>query len=465
MPTRAPEGSNTPAIGAGRTTTTPRLVEAVQVPHMELVVEVEAGKPVARALTLDGELLRIGAHASNDVVLDDPMVSRFHYRLTRDEGGWRVVDNGSLNGTRVAGVRVRDADLVMPECRISLGESVIVVREAGLRAAPAIPGSMSFGALVGGSQPMRKMYSVLERVARTDATVLVEGESGTGKELITAEIVRRSARAGKPFIVVDCGSIAPSVIESEIFGHARGAFTGADRQRPGVFEAAHGGTVFLDEIGELPVEMQPKLLRVLESGELRRMGENQLRKVDVRVIAATNRRLEREVNQGRFREDLFFRLSVVTVRVPPLRERAEDIPLLVEAFLASFDASDRHDLFTEEVLEVMGRHEWPGNVRELKNFVERRVVFGTAGLGLEGDDVTPAASPQVGAQSPIDLDKSFRVAKEETVEAFERRYLGALLAWAGGNVSLAARRAKIDRMHLHRLLQQHGLRKSGSLTD
>ncbi|MEZ4300072.1 MAG: sigma-54 dependent transcriptional regulator, partial [Polyangiaceae bacterium] len=317
----------------------------------------------------------------------------------------------------------------------------------------------------------------LQRVARTDATVLIEGESGTGKELITAEIVRRGPRAGKPFIVVDCGSIAASVIESELFGHARGAFTGAERQRVGAFEAADGGTVFLDEIGELPIEMQPKLLRVLETGEVRRMGENQLRKVDVRVVAATNRYLEREVNQGRFREDLFFRLSVVTVRVPPLRERKADIPLLVDAFLASLDAIDKRHLFTPEVLEAMGRHDWPGNVRELRNFVERRVVFDTSGL-LDGDGVSPSgrsvepssSSSPAGAQSgaavaAIDIEKPFRSAKDEIIEGFERGYLTELLAWAEGNVSRAARKAKIDRMYLHRLLQHYGLRKSGSLQD
>ncbi len=435
---------------------------------MELVVEIENDAISPRTLMLEGEVLRIGSHPSNDLVLADPMVSRFHCRLTRGDRAWRIEDTNSLNGTKVSGVFVRDADLVMPECKIALGKSVIVIREAGLKQAQPITGAMSFGALQGGSQVMRKMYQTLRRVARTDANVLIEGESGTGKELITAEIVRRSLRAGKPFIVVDCSSIAPSVIESELFGHIRGAFTGADRQRIGVFEAASGGTVFLDEIGELPIDMQPKLLRVLETGEVRRMGENQLHTVDVRIIAATNRQLEREVNQGRFREDLFFRLSVVTVRVPPLRERREDIPPLIESFLASFDASDKLRLFTPDVMDAMLKHDWPGNVRELKNFVERRVVFDTAGLGLDGDDVTPAGgqvAPAIVQPSAIDIEKTFRTAKDEVIDSFEHQYLSALLLWANGNVSQAARKAKIDRMHLHRLLQQHGLRKSGSLSD
>ncbi len=456
--------------------TTPRVAEPLHVPRIDLDVQVEGGTAVQRRVTLEGDVVRIGSHPSNDVVLEDRLVSRFHCRLTRGARAWMIVDTGSLNGTKVNGVGVRDADLTLPECRIEVGESVVVVREAGHGSAQPSGGAIHFGSLYGASQPMRKMYDLLERVARTDATLLVEGESGTGKELITAEVVRRSRRADRPFIVVDCGSIAPGVVESELFGHARGAFTGADRLRIGAFEAAAGGTVFLDEVGELPLEMQPKLLRVLETGEIRRMGENQHRKVDVRVIAATNRQLEREVNRGSFREDLFFRLSVVTVRVPPLRERKEDIPLLVEALLTSLDATDKRHLFTPEILGTMASHDWPGNVRELRNFVERRVVFDVTELGPHHvDDVTPSgrrpSPPSAPSSSPAphpgstDIHKPFRVAKDEVIDGFERSYLAALLGWAEGNVSRAARKAKLDRMHLHKLLQHHGLRRSGSLQD
>jgi DNA-binding NtrC family response regulator len=451
--------------------TTPRISEAVRVPRIQLSIEREAGKTTDRKVTLEGDLLRIGSHPSNDLVLDDRMVSRFHCRLTRGQRAWSVIDNGSLNGTKAGGVWVRDADLTLPECRIEVGDSTVMVQEVGSKSATPIGSSVSFGSLFGSSQAMRRMYDLMQRVARTDATVLIEGESGTGKELITAEIVRRSARSGKPFVVVDCGSISPSVVESELFGHARGAFTGADRHRIGAFEAADTGTVFLDEIGELPLDMQPKLLRVLETGEVRRMGENQLRKVDVRVVAATNRRLEREVNQGRFREDLFFRLSVVTIRVPPLRERIEDVPLLLEAFLSSLEATEKRHLFTQEVIDAMMRHDWPGNVREMRNFIERRVVFDTSGLGMDGDGVTAGgnrltAPPAAGeGMKEVDIEKPFRLAKDEIIDGFERKYLTSLLAWSDGNVSRAARKAKIDRMYLHRLLQHYGLRKSSSLSD
>ena len=456
--------------------TAPGVVEPLLVPRIEVTVLVEGGEGAGRRITLDGDLLRIGSHPSNDIVLEDRLVSRFHCRLQRGKRAWAVMDTGSLNGTGVNGIRVRDADLTLPECRIEVGESVVVVREVGETSLPAPRSAVRFGALCGATPVMRKMFDLIERVAPTDTTVLIEGESGTGKELITGEIVRRSKRADKPFVVVDCGSLAPGIVESELFGHARGAFTGADRLRIGAFEAAAGGTVFLDEVGELPAAMQPKLLRVLENREVRRMGENTPRRVDVRVVAATNRQIEREVNQGRFREDLFFRLSGVVVRVPPLFERKPDIPLLVESFLASIDAIDKRGAFTAEVLEDMMRHDWPGNVGELKQFVERFALFDIAELGARGDDLSPGSrrSPPIAAPPASEAppreglphaDKPYHVARNELIESFERSYLAALLRAADGNVSRAARKGQINRMHLHRLLQRHGLRKSGSLMD
>ncbi|MFO0590103.1 MAG: sigma 54-interacting transcriptional regulator [Polyangiaceae bacterium] len=436
--------------------TQPRIVIPTSLPRLAVVVATEAGAAVHREVDFGGEVLRIGAHPSNELVLRDPTVSRFHCRIERGPAGWRVVDEQSLNGTHVDGVRVRDADLPMPECSVRVGESKILLSDAGAPASAALTSGIAFGAIYGAAPSMRGLYSMLQKVAPRDVTVLIEGESGTGKELVASELVRRGPRAKKPFVVVDCGSIPPALLESALFGHARGAFTGATRARIGAFEAASGGTLFLDEIGELPLEMQPKLLRAIDAGEIRRLGETSVRTLDVRVIAATNRRLEREVNHGRFREDLFFRLSVVTVRVPPLRQRASDIPLLVDAFLAELGAMDKRHLFTRELLETLSRHDWPGNVRELKNFVERRVV-------LEDTAVVPGEDPEV-RRKPGPIVR-FREAKEEAIRAFEREYLAELLASSQGNVSLAARTAAMDRMHLHRLLQQHGLRKDGSLAD
>ena len=446
-----------------------KFAKSVAAPRLRLTVERERGKPESRSVTVDGDRVRVGSHESNDLVLMDPSVSRFHFHLLREKNAWRVRDTGSTNGTAIQGVRFHDAELPSPEAVFDLGESRVRVSEAPSGAEVELLDQPTFGELFGRSLIMRKLFAMLERVAAHDTNVLIEGESGTGKELVATEIVRRSARARKPFVVVDCGAISPNLIESELFGHVRGAFTGADRERIGAFEAAQGGTVFLDEIGELPLDMQPKLLRALEAREVRRLGETQSRKVDVRVVAATNRQLEREVNQGRFREDLYFRLSVVTVRVPSLRERPEDIELLVNVFLDALDAHRSAHLFTPQLMAELGKHPWPGNVRELRNFVERTIVLQTADGPVPRQSST--SEPNSGGEAnrsdmrPIDLNLSFREAKDRVLADFELAYLTSLLEWAGGNVSRAARKAKMDRMNLHRLVQRYGLREGRGLRD
>ena len=441
----------------GETIPLSRLTEGAA-PRLELTVVQEDGVATDRAVVLDGDLVRIGSHPSNDLVLTDSRVSRFHCRLTRGPHAWQVADGGSLNGTAVNGVPVRDADLPAPMCNLELGSSRLKVREI---AASAVKYEMldrpSFGDLYGKSAPMRRLYAVLERVALSDASVLIEGESGTGKELVATEIVRRGARAKSPFVIVDCSAIAPSLIESELFGHVRGAFTGAERDRTGAFEAASGGTIFLDEIGELPLELQPKLLRALESREVRRVGDQKVVPVDVRVVAATNRSLEREVNQGRFREDLFFRLSVVTVRVPPLRERLDDLELLVHAMLENLGALGERRLFTPAVFEDLARYDWPGNVRELRNYVERSVVLQTVSTTTNS---TVSTTTTTSESEEIDVEVPFKIAKGKITSAFERRYLTALMTWAEGNVSAAARKAKMDRMNLYRLIQRYDIKAS-----
>jgi len=428
-------------------------------PRLELSVEREAGEVVSRSVLFDGDALRIGSHEGNDLVLADPHVSRFHCRIERGASAWRILDLDSLNGVRVSGVHVRDADLPMPECRIDVGGSVVVIADRPPIASIALLDQATFGDLYGASLPMRRLFALLERVCGSEANVLVEGESGTGKELVATEIVRRGPRSKKPFVVVDCSAISPSLVESELFGHVRGAFTGADRDRVGAFESAHGGTIFLDEIGELPLELQPKLLRALEAREIRRVGDTKARKVDVRVVAATNRRLEREVNHGRFREDLYFRLSVVTVRVPPLRERLDDLELLVQALIEGLGAKDSAHLFTPKLFEEMRRCEWPGNVRELRNFVERTTVLRDVRYAGEVELPFSQVPRDVGTVS-VDLEQSFRDGKEIVIEEYERRYLRALLEWASGNISRAARKARIDRMSLYRLMQRHGVKQA-----
>jgi DNA-binding NtrC family response regulator len=435
-----------------------QLPTLVAIPRLRFVVEREAGKATGRTVDVEGERIRVGSHPSNELVLSDRRVSRFHCVLSLEGGAWRVTDSGALNGTMLRGVRVRDAFLPPDDCELVLGDSTLRIAQLRPEKVRFVPDLARFGELHGSGIAMREVFSLLDRVAASDATVLVHGESGTGKELVAHEIVRRSARSRGPLVTIDCSSISPTLIESELFGHARGAFTGADRVRVGAFEAAHRGTIFLDEIGEMPIEMQPKLLRALEAREIRRAGENEVRKVDVRVIAATNRNLEREVNRGTFREDLYFRLSVFMVRLPPLRERVDDIPELVSAFLERMGAGDAQRLFTPEVYRELKRHEWPGNVRELRNYVERAIVLQDVGSSPIASAARPPseAGPAAPNHDPA-LATPFKIAKERLVAQFERTYLERLMATAGGNVSLASRMAKLDRMHLHRLLQRHSI--------
>ena len=448
---------------------------AVELVRLHVVVERVGGKETAETLVFDGDVCRIGSHESNDLVLADPMISRFHCRVCREGDTWRITDTGSTNGTRLDGVKVLAAELD-GEAVIVLGESTIRVRPVSRGHVNRIATPAQFGGIIGHSGAMQRLFAVLERIAASEIDVLIHGESGTGKELVATELVQRSARADGPVVVVDCGSISPTLVESELFGHVRGAFTGADRDREGAFEAADGGTLFLDEIGELPLELQPKLLRALEAREVRRVGQSKMKRIDVRVIAATNRDLEREVNRGRFREDLYYRLAKVSVRVPPLRDRVDDIPLLVRTFLASLGVRDTSRLFSAAVVEEMQRHDWPGNVRELKNYIERSVVL---------DDVPPPSRrsgtmrahgvPQSegidahNADARIELRESdsprgeatdvpFRIAKEAAIASFEKSYLGPLIDRCNGNVSQAARAARMDRMYLHQLAQKHGFR-------
>jgi DNA-binding NtrC family response regulator len=395
----------------------------------------------------------IGSHESNDVVIDDPSVSRFHCEVLVDAGGVRVRDLDSKNGTIVDGMRVVEAWL-RPGAILRLGRSSLRFGLAGESNRLTLSSRTSFGALVGQSASMRAAFALLERAAASDATVLIEGETGTGKEGAAQSLHDEGARAGAPFLVIDCSAVPANLLESELFGHERGAFTGAVTRRVGIFEGARGGTVFLDEIGELPLELQPKLLRVLEKREIRRVGANTTTPVDVRVVAATNRDLRAEVNAGRFRSDLYFRLAVVRVALPPLRQRPEDVPLLVMRFLDGLRATPaQRALFSPELLNELARGAWPGNVRELRNYVERCLVLQDA----------PAPGEIAGSDAPalalgeVSVDVPWATARERAIAAFERRYLEALLARHDGHVGRAAEGAGMNKVYLYRLLHRHGL--------
>jgi two-component system, NtrC family, response regulator GlrR len=415
------------------------------------VLDVVEGPTAGEHWTSSGDRCAIGSHASNDLVLEDKAVSRFHCEV-RVEGtvAW-IRDLGSRNGISVDGVVVREARLRNGSL-VRLGRSALQFQLASESAALPVSSAERFGALVGRSLGMRAAFYLLERAAATDATVLLQGETGSGKDAAAESIHQASRRAEAPFVVLDCGAIPENLIESELFGHERGAFTGAVSRQTGVFEAAEGGTLFLDEIGELPLELQPKLLRVLEQRTIRRVGGHEHRPVDVRIIAATNRDLRAEVNAGRFRADLYYRLAVINVDLPPLRARPEDIPPLVHEVVASMDADPDAvaRIITPDLVARLQTAAWRGNVRELRNYLERCLVLHRP----------PPLQPAVGAPSApeVDVQLTFANARQRALDRFERTYVEALLERHGGNVSQAARAADMNRVYLHRLLRRHGLR-------
>ena len=420
---------------------------------------VVAGPDAGLTREFEANVIRVGAQRGADLTLTDGKVSRTHFEIRLDPQGYRLRDLESTNGTFVSGLRISDV-YVPPGASIYVGDSRLRFDPLDDTVEVALSSADRFGGMVGRSVVMRELFARLAAVAPTDATVLVMGETGTGKELVAEALHEHSPRKSGPFVVLDCGAIPANLMESETFGHERGAFTGATAAHAGAFERAHGGTLFLDEIGELPLEMQPKLLRALERKEIRRVGGAKMLQVNIRVVAATNRDLAVEVNKGRFREDLYYRLAVAHLAVPPLRERREDIPLLVEHILAQLPQGREHAP-RAETIELMKRHEWPGNVRELRNVLERAVLFRHA---VREPSVVMPAPPSAGGAAagaelrvPVDPGVPFKVAKQEMIDEFERRYVKALLDAHGGNISAAARAAGIDRMSIHKILNRLGM--------
>ena len=421
------------------------------------------GTERGREYEISSDVIRAGKDDANDIVLKEETVSRVHFEIIRDAKGYLLRDLRSTNGTFLDGAEVREAYL--------RSGSVVTVGTVQLKFQPfeerieILPSDKEkLGDLVGRSLRMREIYGLLERIAPTEATILIEGETGTGKDLIAHTVHQFSRRKSGPFIIVDCGAVAGNLIESELFGHEKGAYTGANATRQGAFELANGGTIFLDELGELSLDLQPKLLRVLEQREIRRVGGNRTIKVDIRVIAATKKDLKSEVEKGKFREDLYFRLSVVPIFMPPLRERKEDIPLLVGEFMKRIAGEGQEPpALSAETMDILLAHDWPGNVRELRNVLERAVYLGKA-AGGEGviQFLNIAGTSGGGAPSPLGMETfvpalSYRDNKEKWSDDFEKRYLKWLLARSEGNISRAAREADMDRKYLHKLLKKHNI--------
>jgi two-component system response regulator GlrR len=386
-----------------------------------------------------------------DLVLKAPTVSRLHAELDPRPSGLWVRDLGSRNGTFIDGVRI-ESGCVPDRGHLRLGELELTVHYGPQPSPVALSGEPRFGPLIGASTPMRELFARLSRIAASEATVLIHGETGTGKELVARALHEASPRGTGPFVIVDCGALPESLLDAELFGHSRGAFTGAAAARAGAFEAADGGTLFLDEIGELPLPLQPKLLRVLEARTVRRLGENDVRPVNVRFLSATHRDLRTMVNVGAFREDLYFRLAVLPVTLPPLRERTGDIALLARSFLAP----GAQGLLTGALVAEMEARPWLGNVRELRNFVDRLTALGAREAldGAGAATLAPAASGR--PLLPADwLTLPLRDLRERCTAQMEQEYVRALLERHGGNVSAAAQAAGVDRTYLHRLLRKY----------
>ena len=409
------------------------------------------GPDRGESVRLDGDRpVYFGSSPSCEMVLSDKTVSRKHMMAELAGDEVLVMDCGSTNGCFIQGSRFEKISIGFG-AEVKLGRTVIKFLPDEEVVEPEPSRESAFGTIVGGDTKMRQLFNLLTDVAATNATVLIEGETGTGKELIAEEIHNHSPRRDGPFVVFDCGSVPRELIESMLFGHVKGSFTGAIGDRKGAFAEAHGGTIFLDEIGEMALDLQPSLLRVLDKRAVRKVGSNTYEKIDVRVVAATNRDLRAEVAKKTFREDLYYRLAVIRVAVPPLRERGTDIPLLVQHFVNNFGPTLK---ITPDDMAKLVRHSWPGNVRELRNVMERACLL-SRGDQVNIDDALIQEAG--GAQLGIRTDLPFKEAKGQLVEMFEREYIEDLMRRHKMNLSAAAREAQIDRKHLRELIRKYGL--------
>ncbi len=432
------------------------------------------GEEAGREFVIDKSKVYAGRSKVNDITLADNSISGTHFEIRAEEDGFLLRDLGSTNGTRLGGCRIKEVWLE-PEVSFRAGNTTLKVQASDEVVEIPLSEEEHFQGVIGRSVAMREVFAMLAKVAPSELTCLIEGETGTGKERIARAIHDASRRKNKPYVVLDCSSIPADLMESYVFGHEKGAFTGAVSRREGAFEQASGGTLFLDEIGELDISLQPKLLRVLENQEFKRVGGSKTIRSDCRVIAATNRDLRQMVHEGTFREDLYFRLSIINIQLPTLRERREDIPLLVEFFLDEV-AERRPDKpkmrLTAEAMEHLMKHDWPGNVRELRNVVFRAGNL-AAGAAIDRSDLYlqsamydmgEGATGEVTADGDqvqrfiIDIEQEFKDAKAELIDRFEAQYLEELFEAHDGNISQASRSAGLTRYHLRELLKKHDLK-------
>ena len=434
-----------------QTTRVPAESRGLRILSVELVVL--EGPERGRRIPVHGGSARIGTAEGCDLRLTDRTASRVHCEIRVKPRAVQVRDAGSTNGTFSEGIRLVEAE-VPAGAVLRIGGTAVRIEISDEPAFVDVSQRESFGELVGHSLEMRRVYAMLERIAPTDATVLVQGETGTGKDVVARSIHAASKRAAGPFVPIDCGAVPENLFESELFGHMRGSFSGAVADRKGVFEEADGGTLFLDEIGELPLGMQAKLLRAIETRSVRRVGANAAKAVDVRVVAATNRPLSRAVNEGTFREDLYYRLAVVEVQIPPLRARRDDVPVLAAHFHRLLGG--KGDL-PQSFLASLGQRSFPGNVRELKNHVERAMMLGMITPPAGRPSAPPPPTPS-GLEALAPLHLPLKEAREQWTQSFESVYVRAVLTKTRGNVTRAAEIAGVSRRFLQRLAARLGIK-------
>jgi DNA-binding NtrC family response regulator len=412
---------------------------------------VVAGPDAKKVCVATSDSITIGTAQGNDLQLTDETVSRYHVEILRRDDRIIAQDHGSTNGTAAGSITIERA-AIPPGTVLRLGQTSVQIDD-GAPVAVEAHEEDSFGSLRGRSPEMRALMARIRRAAESDASVLILGETGTGKELIARALHEAGARAGQPFETVDCGSLLPTLIASELFGHEKGAFTGADRQHIGAFERADKGTLFLDEIGELPPQLQTALLGALERRSFRRVGGSKTIDIDVRVVCATHRDLRSEVNAGTFRQDLYFRTAVVLLRVPPLRDRVIDIPILVEHFLREAGCNGPVDeIIPPNVIQSLRAYRWPGNVRELRNFVESALAMGEVPQ-LDPSESAGSDFPSVSIQALA--QRKYKDARALVLHEFEGAYFKALLERTKGNVSRAARESDLNRSYLTQMLKRH----------
>ena len=398
---------------------------------------------------LAGESLSVGFHPANDLVVSDRFVSGKHLRIIRGESVFRVVDHRSRNGTFIGNVRIIEAEAPLSTC-LRIGETELI-----LEPIPAAKKETAYQGMIGNDASVRQLADLIERVAPSSAAVAIFGESGTGKELVARAVHARSKRADRPFVPVNCAAISKELIESELFGHEKGAFTGATNARRGAFEEADSGTLFLDEIGELPHDLQAKLLRALESGEIKRVGASRPTHVDVRIVTASNRDLLAACRAQRFRDDLYYRLCVIPLHLAPLRHRRGDVRTLAEHFVRLFSPRGQQVTFTPAAAERLEGHSWPGNIRELRNAVHRALLLRKGPL-IDGDDLTfdQELNPDTGITVP-ELPRGMTL--EQMLEKLERQIVETALRRFGNNRERVAKELGVARSTLFKRLKDWGL--------